>query len=458
MSDLRINNHQFAQAQERLAQFVAIPSVSNPSSPYYKMEHLIAASEFAGKSLQDLGFEVSYVRIDQCAPYVIAQRIINKDLPTVTLYGHYDVQPVDPPKWVSDPFVVQERDGRIYGRGASDDKGGIIAILSALRVYKDANIPLPVNVRVLFEGEEEYGSSPHMGPLLKQEGERIKGAALIIMDGLNRDVETGTLASSARGNVQINLRVDALEKPVHSGIGCLAPDPAQALAKLISSLADPRKIPGLMDGIEPIDPAERKLLKMGSYPADRYAKEMGLVPGASLRGDPKVSLYERISEEPSISILNMNSGQPGGGNSIQNSASCEIGIRILPGQDPDRVAKAVIDYLNSQKVPYHLPIHASQERRSWGWKATPSLLFSQAYLQSLSKHFKEGVLMPCGGSLPLLHEFGKVFPKMEIIVPGVEDPSTAAHSHNESQDIPLLRKSIDSLIAFLAKAGKIKAY
>jgi cysteinylglycine-S-conjugate dipeptidase len=454
-TDLSVNFSQFFDATHQLAEFVAIPSVSDPNNPDYNIEHLEKAAKFAGSKLEELGFDVKYTRIENSAPFVIAKRMINKDLPTIALYGHYDVQPVDREKWKSDPFVLEKRDQRLYGRGSSDDKAGIISILTALRVYRDAYVELPVNVKILFEGEEEY-SSVHMNALLKQEAENLKAHALVILDGLNRDVKTGTLTSSTRGVVNIKLRVDALEKPVHSGIGCLVPDPAQALAQLVASLANPRGIPGFMNGCQSMDSTERKLLNKSSQSAESYAKDLGMLPGTSLRGDPGISVYERVLEEPSISIVNMNCGQPDGGNSIQDSAKCTIGIRVLPGQNPDSVADAVVKHLSTQAVKSNLPIDVSvPEKGAWAWKANLSGPFSQAYFKALEENFDQVGAMPCGGALPLIREFQEKFPKMEIIVPGVEDPNTAAHSHNESQDISVFGKAIDSMVSFLAKAGEI---
>lgn len=447
---------QLATAVEQLGQLVAIPSVSNPNSPDYNMTHLENAADFVASKLQKLGFNVRFERIDGSAPFVLAEKVVSAAKKTILLYAHYDVQPVDREKWIGDPFVMTERDGRLYGRGASDDKGGIIAILAALEAYQNAKMELPVNVKILFEGEEEYGST-HMNALLKQEGERLKADALVVMDGGNRDVHSGTLTSSTRGLANIHLQVNALQKPVHSGVGCLVPDPALALARLVGSLSDPKSIPGFLDDFESLKPAERELLSQSSQTAASYAQEMG-VTGGDLRGDPNVSIYERIVEEPSISLVNMNAGQPNGGNSIQDSASCTIGIRVAPGQDPDRVADVVMKYLKSQPVLYNLPIEMNLVKKgSWAWKADLSKPFSNLYLKALAENFKNVCAMPCGGALPLLREFQGHFPTMEMVVPAVEDPASAAHSHNESQDLNLLENAANSLIAFLYKAGQISS-
>jgi len=455
IANLYVTDREFEEAVRFLGQLVAIPSVSNPNSPDYTMEHLTSAARCIERKLNDLGFNVSCPSIEGSAPFIIAEWVSDLRKPTLLLYAHYDVQPVDREKWISNPFIMEERDGRLYGRGASDDKAGIIAIITALEAYLKSVRELPVNVKLLFEGEEEYGSS-HMKTLLKQRFQDLQADALIVLDGLNRDIHTGTLTSSTRGLVNIHLKINALEKPVHSGIGCLVPDPAQALAGLIYSLRDPKAIPGFMDNCQVLSNQEREILARDSQSSESYAKEMGVVQSACLRGNPKESIYERIVQEPSISVVNMHCGQPNGGNSIQESASCTIGIRLTPGQDPDQIVNAVINYLESQAKVYNLPIEVHpKEKGSWPWKADLAGPFSKQYFEALGENFRGISAMPIGGALPLLRDFQEIFPSMEMIVPAVEDPHTSAHSHNESQDLTIFRNSINALIAFFYKAGQM---
>jgi acetylornithine deacetylase/succinyl-diaminopimelate desuccinylase-like protein len=451
--NLSISDRQFQSALDRLGEFVSIPCVSNPGSEDYDVNQLQKAADFVFKELRKLDFHAEKISVENSAPFVFAECITDASLPTLLLYGHYDVQPVDREKWNTDPFVVVTRDDRIYGRGSSDDKGGIIAILAALNVYKEANIKLPVNIKILFEGEEEYGSV-HLEKLIKIMANRLYANALIVMDGMNRDVETGTLSSSTRGLVMLKMRVDALVKPTHSGVGCLCPDPAQALCKLISSLSDPSEIPGIMEEIQSLSNEEAKMLRAGSESAETYFKNQGVVAGAKLRGDPALSIDERIVLTPSISVNNMTCGKPNGGNSIQDYAEASIGIRILPGQDPNKVAKKVIEYLQSQKVMWDLPVKVYEEEEgNWGWKARLDGGYTKLYLDSMAEHFPKVAPMPCGGALPLLRLFEERFPNMEMLIPGVEDPDTSAHSHNESQSKSLLRHAINSLITFIDRSG-----
>ncbi len=454
LETLYITDRAFDEAVRFLGQLVAIPSVSNPNSSDYAMEHLKQASGLIEAKLNGLGFKVSCPSIEGSPPFILAEWITDLAKPTVLLYAHYDVQPVDREKWTSDPFTMEMRGGRLYGRGASDDKAGIVSIITALEAYLKSDGELPVNVKLLFEGEEEY-SSPHMKTLLQQKAQDLQADALIVLDGLNRDTHTGTLTSSTRGLVNLYLKVNALEQPVHSGIGCLVPDPAQALASLIYSLRDPKAIPGFMDQCQLLGDQDRKLLARSSQSAQAYATEMGVVQSAWLRGSPEESIYERIVQEPSISIVNMKCGEPNGGNSIQESASCTIGIRLTPGQNPDRIVDVVKSYLESQAVMYHLPIEVSRkEKGAWPWKASLNGPYSKKYFEALSETFDETSAMPIGGALPLLQDFQEIFPNMEMLVPAVEDPQTSAHSHNESQDVAVFRNAINALIAFFYKVGQ----
>lgn len=452
---LQVTNAQFEAALEELGQFVAIPSVSNPSSPYFKPATLQAAAEFVGSRLINLGFDTHYHVIDGSAPFVLAQKIVDIAKPTLLLYAHYDVQPVEEDKWNTPCFVMVQKGERLYGRGASDDKAGVISIITALRAFQEAGRELPVNIRILVEGGEEYDSDTKT--LVAQQAARLDAQAMVILDGANRDVDTGTMENSTRGIVTLAVKMTALDKPTHSGVGCLVPDPAQALAKLITALENPRAIPGLLDDCIPLTAEEKRLLAQSSVTPAEYAKEHGVKPGAQLRGDPQESIFERTVQEPSISVINMNCGQVGGGNSIQDAAQCKIGIRLTPGQDPARVSDVMIRYLRSQAPMWNVQLEAEQKGlAARAWKADLTGPFSTAFMASLKDNYPNTAVMPTGGTLPLIYDFLDSFPKMEVIIAGVEDPHTAAHSHNESQDIGVLRRTTDALIGFFERAAAIQ--
>lgn len=456
---LSISDAQFSQATHRLAELVSFPSISNIEDSEYKFENLLKAADWVTNRLQELNFNVTFQRIDNSAPFILAEKVTDVTRPTLLLYSHYDVQPVERSRWNSDPFKMTEKNGRLYGRGASDDKAGIVAILSALNVYREAKIDLPVNIKILFEGEEEYGST-HMDALLEQCAKKLDAQALVILDCVNLDVDTGTLTNSTRGCVNLKVNVKAYEKPVHSGMACIGPDPSMALVTLLASLKDPKMVPGITVDMDIMSQEEREILQKSSQKIEDYIKQIGLLPQVNiktLRGNPSLSISERIIEEPSISILNMTSGRPNGGNSIQEEASCEIGIRILPGQDPDLIANNIKEYLKRQSESLGLLVEIVQpEAGAWAWKGNVSMPFAKKYFESMANYFSKIAAKPTGGTLPLLHQFQAKFPAMEMICVGVEDPETSAHSHNESQHILLFRKVINTLITFFENAGYVK--
>jgi len=456
---LSISDVQFSQAILQLGELVSFPSISNVEDSEYKFKNLLKAADWVTNRLQELNFNVVSQRIGNSAPFILAEKVTDATRPTLLLYSHYDVQPVERSRWNSDPFIMIEKNGRLYGRGASDDKAGIVAILSALNVYKEASIDLPVNIKILFEGEEEYGST-HMGALLEQCAKNLNAQALVILDCVNLDVNTGTLTNSTRGCVNLKVKVKAYEKPVHSGMACIGPDPSMALATLLASLKDPKMVPGITEDMATMNQEEREILQKCSQSIEAYSKQVGLLPQVgmkALRGNSSLSISERIIEEPSISILNMTSGRPNGGNSIQEEASCEIGIRVLPGQDPDRIASNIRDYLNRQSENLGLPVEIVQpEGGAWAWKGDVSMPFAKKYFESMASHFSKIAAKPTGGTLPLLRQFQAKFPAMEMICVGVEDPETSAHSHNESQHVLLFRNVVNTLITFFEKAGYIK--
>lgn len=565
-----INDELFDLAIKELGEFVAIPSISNAENNEYDKANLFKAADFVNRKLKEMNFDVEQCTIESSAPFVIAShKQQDTTKPTVLLYGHYDIQPYERDKWKTDPLVLTEKNGRLYGRGASDDKGGIIAIFTAIRQLHSRGESLPVNIKILIEGEEEYDST-HMPALLKFKAERLNAHALVIMDGMNCGVNTGTLGSSFRGvanfKLKVNvpdsclsdtiknvnpeevksfnlaMRVDALTQPVHSGLGCLLPDPVQDIAKvinslvasgifdkknvifctmkaglpgggnsiqshaqaemkflvnlegqqqlnhaigrlsvklssliagrltltsscekfsdtkeyasaqgclklasLIASLCTPSSIPGYMDDALWISPDERAVLKASSQTQESYLKDNGALDEVRLRGEPHSSIYERIVETPSISILNIDTQAYG----------CEVGIRPTGGQDPDRVVKVVKDYLYKQSDGSSVIVIEQGEAGAHAWKANPLLPFSKKYQEALASVFDKMAFLPCGGTLPLLRVFEEAFPHMEMLIPGVEDPETNAHSHNESQDIGLLRNAANSLVAFLEKAGDV---
>ncbi len=451
---LTISPDQFQKAYQQLAEFVAINSVSNRGSLDYNPNTLKEAAVYISERLEECGCNVSTISYGtpDTPPVVLAELAAktNATAKTIIIYGHYDVPPVEEGKWNTDPFTLTQKEGRYYGRGASDGKGGLIAITTALQTLKSFNKQPKYNLIILLEGQEEYGSL-YTITLLRDQATRSHAAALIVFDGGNKDVNTGTLEISTRGVLTMHLEVKALQNPTPSGVGCLAPDPAQTLAKLIVSLENPRQIVGFMEDCTP--PSQERLtsLALSSVTTEKYAKEHRLLSGVVLRGDPATSVYERIENEPSISIVNMTCGSPDGGYSIQDRAQCTIGIRLTSGQDPARIEEVVKRHLLRQPNPFKLPIDLYRKglsAKAWSGQLGP---ISKEYLTALGQTFPKTATMPTGGTLPLFADFQKVFPEMEMLIVGIEDPDTCAHSHNESQSQIVFERAANAFLKFLTE-------
>ena len=369
------------------------------------------------------GFEARVARAEEgSAPAVIAHRPGPAGSPTVLLYAHHDVQPENHhADWDSPPYVPTERNGRLYARGAADDKAGICAHLAAIRALGD---DLAVGVTMFIEGEEEVGSES-LPALLEQEKEALTADVIVIADSGNWDIGVPALTTSLRGLVRVDVEVRTLTHAVHSGMwGGLVPDSLMTLARLIASLHDDEgnlAIAGLHAG--PADDVE--------YPEERLRAESGAVPGIRWIGSGPV--VERLWTKPALSITGLDAPKVfGASNTLVPSARARISLRIAPG---DTTANAL------ECLKAHL-----EENVAWGaelsitvvdtGEATAIDATGQAYdiARNAFTEAWDGVRpvdMGVGGSIPFIAEFLNAFPQASVLVTGVEDPDTRAHGANE---------------------------
>ena len=365
---------------------------------------------------------VEIVSAEGGAPAVIAHKAGPAGSPTVLLYAHHDVQPEnDHAEWDSPPFEPTERDGRLYARGAADDKAGIAAHLGALRVFKD---DLPVSVTMFIEGEEEVGSDT-LPALLREHQAKLEADVIVIADSGNWDIGVPALTTSLRGLVRADVEVRTLTHAVHSGMwGGLVPDSLITLARLVSSLHDDRgnvAVAGLHSG-----PAADV-----DYPEDRLRAESGAVPGIAWIGDG--SVVERLWTRPSLSITGLDAPKvDGASNTLVASARAKISMRIAPGDTTENAVACLQAHLEK-----HVP---------WGAELTVTIVDTgeptridatgPAYDAARGAFTEawdgtEPVDMGVGGSIPFIAEFLDAFPRASVLVTGVEDPDTRAHGANE---------------------------
>ncbi|GAA2138680.1 M20/M25/M40 family metallo-hydrolase [Nocardioides koreensis] len=365
---------------------------------------------------------VEIVSADDGAPAVIAHKRGPAGAPTVLLYAHHDVQPEnDHAEWDSPPFEPTERDGRLYARGAADDKAGIAAHLGALRVYGD---DLPVSVTMFIEGEEEVGSDT-LPALLKEHQDKLSADVIVIADSGNWDIGVPALTTSLRGLVRVDVEVRTLTHAVHSGMwGGLVPDSLITLSRVIASLHDDAgnvAVKGLHSG--PAADVE--------YPEERLRAESGAVAGIEWIGEG--STVERLWTKPSLSITGLDAPKvDGASNTLVAAARAKISMRIAPGDTTENALACLKAHLESH-VPWgaELKVTVVDTGEATQIDATGPAYDAARGAFAEAWDGTEPVDMGVGGSIPFIAEFLDAFPRASVLVTGVEDPDTRAHGANE---------------------------
>src|SRR5499427_1099613 len=443
--------HRFSQQKnnylEDLKKLVRIPSVSFAG---FDPKQVRASAEATARLLKERGFEnVQLLEVGDAHPYVYGEVLKAPGKPTVLLYAHHDVQPAgDAEAWRSNPFEPTERDGRLYGRGAADDKAGIVVHTSAVDSYLRGPGTLPLNVKVVIEGEEEIGSG-HLGEFLKKNRKLLDADAMVLTDTGNFETGLPSITTALRGLVTVDVEVRGLKQSVHSGMwGGPVPDPVMGLCRMLASLTKvdgSLAIPGILDKVRPLTPAERKSIQ--SLPGDEnyFRKQAGMLPGVQLLGGRHP--WETNWRQPSIAVNAIQaSTRKDARNIIVESAWARVGIRIVPDLDPVDVQKRLVDALK-KATPWGLEaIIRSEQAVSW-WYTDSSHKAFQAGFRALKKGYgKEAVAIGCGGSIPFVDPFASELGGVPALLIGVEDPYTNAHSENESLHLGDLDRSIKSAI------------
>jgi cysteinylglycine-S-conjugate dipeptidase len=403
-----------------LGDLVAIESVSADRTRASEVER--SALAIVGL-LVDAGCpDARVVRANGGAPAVIARFPAPAGMPTVCLYAHHDVQPEgDPAGWATPPFMATEVNGRLYGRGVSDDKGGFAVHLAALRAFGGKP---PVGVTLFIEGEEEVGSTD-LAQLLEENREDLAADVFVIADSDNWAVGQPAFTTSLRGLASCTVEVRTLDHGVHSGeYGGVVPDSLTALCRLLATLHDDQgnvAIAGLAAAPAPAM----------EYPPERLREESGLFDGVDWIGSG--SFVERMWCKPAVSVIALDATPVDkASNTLIPVARAKISARLAPGEDAAKALAAVITHLND---------HASWGARvtvSEGETADGSLIdFTGPYAHAARAAFteawgREPVLIGQGGSIPMVADFGKAFPEATILITAVGDPDSRAHGANES--------------------------
>lgn len=323
----------FDAAIDELAELVRIPGVSAQPS-----DDLDRCAEAVRQAMLRSGLLTTLIE-GYGPPAVYGERIVHPDLPTVLIYGHYDVQPAESDGWNSSPFDPVVRDGRMYGRGSSDNKGQHLAQLLAIRATLAVHGELPVNVKVLIEGEEEIGS-PHLADLVLANKELLSADLAITSDGPVHRSGTPQLVLGTRGQLGVELRTRGANQDAHSGsLGGLLPDPAAELVRALATLWQPDgrvAVAGFYDQV--LEPTEQERANLAQLPLDLDA-HLSAFGISELPPPNQHGFYERLMLQPTMTITGLASGYSGPGMKtiISSTAMARIDMRLVPGQEPDRV-------------------------------------------------------------------------------------------------------------------------
>jgi acetylornithine deacetylase/succinyl-diaminopimelate desuccinylase-like protein len=460
----------FSEYLEDLKTLVRIPSVSFSGFPASEVKR---AADAVAALLKKRGLEnVELLDIPgaegKVNPYVYGDWLHAPGAPTLLLYAHYDVQPPGREEiWKTPPFepILKEGPGgeRLYARGSADDKAGIVVHTSAIDACLKTLGQLPVNVKVVIEGEEEIGST-HLPLFLKAYKDRLSADVMVLTDSGNFDCGIPALTVALRGLVEMEVEVRALTKTVHSGMwGGPVPDPAIALTKMLSGLVDQDgriAVPGILDQVRPISEAEEAELKKIPYSEEDFRKQVGMVSGAQLLTQGP-SAAVQVWRLPSLTVNAIQaSSRKQAGNIINDVAWAKVTIRLVPDMDPKDVTKKLEQYLRAQ-VPWGLELHLKNDACNgpWAQEMSPRAVTVYAAAESaLNRGYGQPPYkIGCGGSIPFVKPFAEALGGAPALLIGVEDPYTDAHGENESLLVSdLLKSSVSQVYLFSEVAAKLK--
>ena len=444
-SALDYANQNDSRFLDELKGILSIPTIS--TSPDHK-DDVRRGADWVAKQLSSLGMDNVQVMQTGGHPVVYGEQLkAGKDAPTIMIYGHYDVQPVDPLElWTTDPFKAEVRGDNLYARGASDMKGQVIASMKAVESIVRTN-GLPVNIKWLIEGEEEIGSK-NLGDFIKKHKDMLKADFCINPDAGMINEKSPTITYGLRGLAYFEIRVYGPERDLHSGLfGGTIHNPAQALTELIAGMHDKKgriTLPGFYDKVRKVSNAERADINRLPITAKDVIKMTG-VP--ALWGEPEYTPEERVGIRPTLEVNGLLSGFTGEGSKtvLPSWAMAKVSCRIVPDQTPESVQKSLISYMkkNAPKtVRWEVKFisgagAAITERDSLGVNA-----IARGLEQTWGRrpYFKRE-----GGSIGVVVQLQK-YVGVESVLTGFGLPDDNAHSPNEKLHLPSWRKGIQAFI------------
>lgn len=440
---------------DELKDLLRIPSVSTLEEHKPDIER---AAKYVADDLKRIGMEHVEVIQTKGHPLIYADWLHAPGKPTALCYAHYDVQPPDPiDEWTTPPFEPTERNDNIYARGAVDDKGQLWMEVKALEsLMQGHGGKLPINVKILLEGEEEVGGEA-IAEYIRKEGDKLKADFALVCDTELFAPDLPTLCVGLRGLVYTELEAVGAKTDLHSGVyGGAAPNPLFALCEIISKLKDAEGkilIPGFYDAVQA--PTKDELAAWERLPFDEEEYRKAEVGSKVLTGEPGYSVLYRTWARPTLEVHGMPGGfvSAGAKTVIPAKASAKVSMRLVPNQDPEDILKkytAFVEKLTPKGVDIKIKVHS----KGPACVVDTANKFAKAATEAMHQVFhKDTVYIRSGGSIPIVTDFEDVL-NLKSVMMGFGLPDDNLHAPNEKFHIPNFHRGIESICLFMEKLGE----
>ncbi len=442
-----------------LAELVAIQSISTDGehNPEIERTAKLTCDQMRAAGLHN----VEVLRVGGSLPYAYGEWLEAPGKPTVFLYAHHDVQPVNfVEQWLSDPWKLTRRDGRLYARGSADDKAAISAFLGAIAAYRKTGNALPCNIKMLVEGEEEVGSK-NLIKFFETHRDRLKSDVIVVCDTENIEVGIPSITYSLRGIVAVKVDVTTAKIPVHSGMGGGGlPDAAIALNAILGRLYwdnGPLPIPGFYEQVRPLTAKEQAGFNKLPFAADAFRNAIGMVPTARYAMETGYNEYAQTWRRPAVTVIAQEASSiKGASNQVLPKASALVSCRIVPDQKPEHVLEKLTAFLTANP-PWGCEVTVTQAGPPVDWWMTdPNGPAFEAALAAMRDGFEHPpVAIGCGGTIGFVGPLSELFGGAPALLMGIEDPASNAHAPNESLHEGDFKKLMASLVRLFDNLGKL---
>ena len=438
--------------QEELFSLIRIPSIS--SDPSHKNDMQECALRWKNLLLE-IGVDMAEVMPTSANPVVFASKVIDPSAPTVLVYGHYDVMPVEPLElWNTDPFEPVIQDGRLWARGADDDKGQSFLQVKAFEIALREKL-LKCNVKFLFEGGEEIGS-PGLEDFCLAHKDLLKSDIILVSDTSMVGADVPSITTGLRGLAYWEIEVTGPNRDLHSGIfGGAVANPINVLCKMIAGITDNDghiTIPGFYDDVEEVSAREREMLAAVPYSEDKYRESLDV---KALFGEKGYSTLERTAIRPTFDVCGIWGGFTGEGSKtvLPSKAYAKVSCRLVPLQEHEKISGMFIDYIN-RIAPDYVRVKVTPMHGGEGYVCPIDLPAYKAAEKGYEDAFgKKPLAVRRGGSIPIIAAFEKVLGVKSILM-GFGLESDATHSPNENMPIDIMDKGIEAIVGFYREYGR----